>query len=140
MNLAHLAPGGAGVWPLFAVVASGGGFAVVLGHAEGAAVVAAITHKRSPAHRSDVQVDDIADLVAMALPGGTYLIRTANRYRQTTGVVVGTCPLSICQAIARAAKHEADGRAMEAKYREATIIRVPMPRSHGRQIRAGFAG
>jgi hypothetical protein len=114
----------AGVWPLYAVVVHGDGRSVVLGHEEGAAVVAKIVLKRMPRHRSDVDVSDIADLDAMALPGGVYLIRTANTYRQTQGVQVGMCPRSVISAIQVAVRRNRDGIAMESKYRPPDLALV----------------
>lgn len=105
------------VWPVFAVVAHGDTRSVVLGHKDGAAIVAKIVLKRVPAHRSDASVSELSDLDAMALPGGTYLIRTAQNYRQTAGIQLGTCPPRVVRSIQDALLRERDGLAMEAKYR-----------------------
>ena len=112
----HVAPRAlAEAWPLHAVVIHGTTRAVVLGHHEGEAIVARIVRKRLPAHRSDVTVRELADLAAMALPGGVYLIRTASTYRQTQGVQIGTCTPEVVSAIKHAIRRERDGQTAESR-------------------------
>lgn len=118
MHAASLgAPEGARVWPLFSVVAHAGAFAVTVAHRDGAAVVVPIQRRHEPAHRSDVALDDIGDLYAMALPGGFYLIRTGRPYRLAQGVVVGHCPPAIRRQIVDALRREAEAVRLETKYR-----------------------
>jgi hypothetical protein len=92
----------------------------VVSRAKGRAWVAAIQHQFEPRDRSDVLVDEISDLAAMALPGGRYLIRTARARSWTSGVVVGRCTPIVAKAISAALKREVEACAHEGKWREAS--------------------
>jgi hypothetical protein len=122
MHLASLtAPGGASTWPLYSVVAHAGRFGVVLAKRPDAAVVALVQRQHEPQHRSDVRVDEISDLIAMALPGGSYLIRTAKTLRWPQGVVVGACTPSVKRDIVQAMRREAEAAKLEDKYRHSEV-------------------
>ena len=119
---------GAFACPLYSVVAHAGSFGVVLGHNGGVPIVALIQHQYEPKHRSDIQISEINDLDAMALPGGHYLIRTAKTTRWPSHVVVGMCPAKVRRDIDRAIKCEVESRQLEEKYKKAKGLDVAQPR------------
>ena len=101
---------------VYSVVLHAGRFGVVL---DLEPLTVALIHRRyEPRDRGDVRLDQISDLAAMALPGGSYLIRTTDPVRWPSGVVVGMCGPSMRREIERAIRQSAESSFYECKYAE----------------------